>query len=271
MKKLKKLLVISGVGLFLMSVAALAGVKLSSTAWFCLCCHETSNIAATWRKSKHGPVNSKESTCIQCHSRPGLLGFLQSQVETTFAHLEFFDKTFPSSLSTPNCQAYLAQPAPALLRPPLPPTTCEPVSCTQSGCHQIEDIDNHARPDRLIALNHVKHIQVMEKIGTISECMPCHRDVAHGEGSFLPNMKSSCFLCHKERDIAAANCTLCHSTHPKVQLTNGKATTLPELHKAAKIPCTKCHLDICEATKAACDKCHKGKGYENLVVYQGRK
>ncbi|MEW6379652.1 MAG: NapC/NirT family cytochrome c [bacterium] len=210
MRKLKKLLIIAGSGISLMSVMTVVGIKISSTAWFCLRCHETSNIAATWRKSKHSPVNSQGSACIHCHARPGFLGFLQSQVETAFTHLEFLDPTFPSfpsSLSARNCQANLVQPEPTAIQP----TICEPVSCTQSGCHQIEDIDNHARPDRLITLNHVKHIQVMEKIGTISKCMPCHRDVAHGEGSFLPNMKSSCFLCHKERDIAAANCTLCHS------------------------------------------------------------
>ncbi len=250
---MKKILTLSFICLIVFGFLLLAGFKIFKTSWFCLQCHEKSNIAENWKKSKHGPSNPEMNNCIHCHSRPGFIGLLQSQVGKFFSHLTVFD-FLDSFLSTENQK----------LRP------SKSVTCVQEGCHQMDLLDRSLR--RQISLSHSVHVKIMEEIGTRSKCMPCHIDIAHGEFKFLPDMKSTCFLCHSEQDTQSSNCDLCHKTHPGVQL-KGRDTSLFELHnttnKKTKISCLECHLDHCKASKANCEKCHAGKNYGDLIEYQG--
>jgi|GEM_PF-1887629 len=246
MRTMRKLLIFAATSFCLMSIVALIGMKISSTTWFCLRCHETSNIAATWRKSKHSQSNSQPTACMLCHSRPGSVGFLQGQIETIFSHLMKFDTRLPSFLSEGNCESNLTQSQSRVAEAAELAKTATPVApltCTRSGCHNIDRIDNHSQQQglsRTIALDHVRHIQIMKKIGTISPCMPCHRDVAHSQGSFRPTMKRSCFLCHKEQNIASTNCSLCH--HANLPKGEGKGEENPHsgffLNKASNFRLT---------------------------------
>jgi hypothetical protein len=248
----KKIVMVISLGLLLFSMMALLGTLIGRTTWFCLRCHELSNTGDASVRSKHNPMNPEGSNCTQCHSRPGgLIGVLHSQVDMVFSHLMAFDRNFSSTSG----KSYLSD-------------SRSPVICINEGCHQVEEMDKSDPKDQIVAISHFRHIQVMKQIGTRSKCLPCHTEIAHGEDSYLPNMKRNCFLCHRKVNIAASNCALCHPAHPEIQL-RGKRKTLFGLHKVTMISCTECHIESCKATRASCEKCHQGKKYGDLVVFRG--
>ncbi|MGA1876298.1 MAG: hypothetical protein ACMUIA_11890 [bacterium] len=248
---MKKKVAVIGSGLILFMTMALSGTMIGRTTWFCLRCHEISPPDDVSTGLRHNPMNPEAGTCRQCHFRPGFIGILHSQVDMVFSHLMAFDRNFSS---TPG-KSY-------------PSDSSLPVTCIHEGCHQVEAMDKSDPKDQIVSMSHLRHIQVMKHIGTRSKCLPCHTEIAHGEDSYLPNMKRNCFLCHRNVDIAASNCALCHPAHPQVQL-KGKRKTLFGLHKGTEISCTACHIDRCKATRASCETCHLGKKYGDLVVFQG--
>lgn len=239
----KKKLVIIAIGVILFGVIAFAGIELTCTSWFCLRCHEMQELGESWKLSKHGPNNPDMNNCMKCHAQPGALGFVKAKVSGLFSLVYHLTGQYHLEAT-------------------------QPVVCVRGGCHQIDDLDRADRPNKTITMNHAIHIKVMKEIGTRSQCMPCHRDIAHGEQTFLPDMKSVCFLCHTEKGIGADNCALCHPTHPQVSLQSGE--TIMELHPSDQVSCTDCHADACAATKATCEACHEGDNYGEQVVYQGK-
>ncbi|MEW5817414.1 MAG: NapC/NirT family cytochrome c [Spirochaetota bacterium] len=237
-----KKLTLVAVGVVLFGAIAFAGIELTCTSWFCLSCHEMKELGAAWKLSKHGPDNPEMHNCMKCHSQPGLLGLLKAKIAGLFSLVYHLTGDYHLEAT-------------------------QPVVCVRSECHHIEDLDRATRPDQTVTLSHAKHIKVMKSIGTRYQCMPCHRDIAHGEQKFLPDMKTSCFLCHTNQDIAASNCALCHPKHPAVRLTDDE-TPILEYHQDVK--CVECHTEACKATKATCDTCHEGENYGDRVVYKGK-
>lgn len=239
----KKKLTIIAIGVVLFGIIAFAGIELTCTSWFCLRCHEMRELGDSWKLSKHGPDNPEMNNCMKCHAQPGFIGFMKAKIGGLF------------SLAYKDTGGYHLE-------------ATQPVVCVRDGCHQIEDLDRATRPDKTVTMNHGIHIKVMKEVGTRYQCMPCHRDIAHGDETFLPDMKSICFLCHTDRSIGAENCSLCHAVHPKVDLDDGSA--LMDVHEEVEISCVDCHEDACKATKATCDNCHDGDSYGDMVIYKGK-
>ncbi|MGA1876015.1 MAG: NapC/NirT family cytochrome c [bacterium] len=240
----KKKLIIIIVGIVLFGVIAFAGIELTCTSWFCLRCHEMEELGASWKLSKHGPDNPKMNNCMKCHAQPGFLGFVKAKISGLFSLVYHLSGDYHLEAT-------------------------QPVVCIREGCHQLEDLDRASRPDKTVAMDHGIHIKVMKEVGTRYQCMPCHRDIAHGDETFLPDMKSVCFLCHTDKSIGADNCALCHPTHPKVGL-EGEDADLMELHQDSGTSCVECHTEACKATKATCDSCHEGDNYGDMVIYKGK-
>jgi len=240
----KTKLILIGVGVVFFGVIAFAGIELTCTSWFCLSCHEMQELGASWKISKHGPDNPEMNNCMKCHAKPGFLGFIKAKVSGLFSLVYHLSGNYHLEAT-------------------------QPVVCLRNGCHQLEDLDRASR-DQTITLNHAKHLKVMNEIGTRTNCIPCHRDIAHGEETFLPDMKKICFVCHTDRSIGSENCSLCHPTHPKVNLQDYEETIL-DLHQEAEISCVECHTDACKASKATCDECHEGDDYGELIIYKGKK
>ncbi len=233
------------IGLMLCGVIAARGIIFTSNPRFCGSCHEMQELWATWNFSKHGPYNPNNPdihNCLKCHAKPGVIGSLSAKINRLFSIAYHFSGN------------YLIE-------------ATHKVACIQGGCHQMEDMDRAFRPDRTVRLNHANHLKVMKEIGTRYQCMPCHRNIAHGEEKYRPNMKADCItLCHTDRDISSINCVLCHATHPSIAL-KGKESALLELHKDAEITCIGCHREKDKAMKAGCGDCHEDKNYRDLVVY----
>ncbi|MEW5804272.1 MAG: NapC/NirT family cytochrome c [bacterium] len=249
MTSLAKKLTLAVAGLLLSGVVTVGGIDLTCSSWFCITCHEMKELGNNWRFSKHGPYNPNNPemhNCLKCHAQPGLVGLLKAKVSGLF------------SLSYHLGGNYHVE-------------ATQPVVCIRGGCHQLEDLDRANRPNRTVALNHSQHVKVMQKVGTRSHCMPCHRNIAHGEDSYLPNMRKDCFLtCHTAEGITSSKCTSCHPVHPDVRL-EGRSTPLLALHKDANVTCLECHAGLCKASENTCDECHAGNDYGNLITFLAKK
>lgn len=241
---LKKKLAIVAAGLALFGVMTVGGMELSCSSWFCISCHEMKELGNNWEFSKHGPYNAnnpKMYNCLKCHAQPGVTGLLKAKVSGLFSVVYHLGRNYHLEAT-------------------------QPVVCIREGCHQLEDLDRADRPDQVVSFNHAKHIKVMEKIGARSQCMPCHRKIAHGENTYLPDMKKDCLAtCHANERITASKCNSCHANHPDIQL-KGKDVSLFELHKDADVSCTDCHIGLCKATARTCDGCHEGDNYGSLII-----
>lgn len=244
-----KKLTITAIGLLLFGAITVGGMELTCSSWFCISCHEMKELGSSWQFSKHGPYNPDNPqmhNCLKCHAQPGVIGFLKAKVSGIFSLVYHLGGNYHIEAT-------------------------QPVVCIRDGCHQLKDLDRADRPNRVVTLNHAKHIKVMEKVGTRYQCMPCHRTIAHGEDGHLPDMKKDCLVtCHTDQGISALKCTSCHTNHPDVRV-KGQDASLLELHKDSTVSCTECHRGLCKATENTCDGCHKGNGYGSLIILHEKK
>lgn len=242
---IKRLLLVIVVVLVVASLA-FAGIEFTCTPWFCNRCHEMNEYYDSWLLCNHGPEKGRNmENCMKCHIRPGFLNFLKAKVNGVFSllfHLAGYH----------HVEATL------------------PVICLREGCHNIETIDTHERTKdvtKTVTLDHKKHIELNEKIGTRYKCMPCHKNVAHGrQQKFMPDMRDTCFICHADTDIRFNNCTACHPKHPKIK---GDVEEIYEIHAEENIGCEECHIDSHKANEISCLNCHDEdiiKGIEFKII-----
>jgi cytochrome c nitrite reductase small subunit len=227
----------------LLGVTFYTGIELTCTPWFCTSCHEMKTLGDSWKLSKHGPSNPKTHNCMKCHAQPGAVGFVKAKINGLFSLVYHFSGNYHIEAT-------------------------QPVVCLRGGCHQMEEMDRAFRPDQTAKLNHANHINVMKKIGTRHQCMPCHRNIAHGQETYLPDMKKDCFVCHTDnyQEICSTNCNSCHSaSHQKVRLA-GQELPLLDLHNDAEVSCTECHEETQAAMKASCEGCHEDENYESEIT-----
>ena len=236
-------------GLAVVGVIAFAGLEITCSSWFCTSCHEMEGLGDNWKYSRHGPSNPKMSNCMKCHAQPGFIGLMKAKINGAFSLVYHLSGNYHLEAT-------------------------QPVVCLQGGCHLLEDLDRANRPHQVVALNHAAHIEVMKKIGTRYQCMPCHRHIAHGKGKYLPDMKADCLrTCHTDRPIVSSNCALCHLTHPDIRLKAeeafpGEEISLMALHKDPEVSCLECHVGLSKTTQGSCQGCHGGKNYDPLVISQ---
>jgi len=240
---LVKKLVLILVGLLVFGMITIGGIELTCSSWFCISCHEMKELGDSWKFSKHGPYNAnnpKMHDCMKCHSQPGIVGFLKAKISGLFSLVYHLSNNYHIEAT-------------------------QPVVCIREGCHQLEELDRvDLRSDRVVGMNHRKHIKVMEKVGTRSLCMPCHRRIAHGYDNYMPDMKKDCLAtCHIDEDIKASRCSFCHQSHLEIRL-KGKEASLLDLH--GETSCVECHEGLCRATGNTCEQCHEGEGYGSLII-----
>jgi len=72
-KKLKWVIVISGILLIFFAVAA---VEVTSQPRFCYSCHEMGPLYEAWQDSFH-----KDIACLKCHAEPGVSGLIRTKAK----------------------------------------------------------------------------------------------------------------------------------------------------------------------------------------------
>lgn len=238
------------------------GVQLVTTQpGFCNSCHEMNFYYTSWQNSTHGP----KAVCFNCHSEPGLQGFVGEKVRGAGQVVAHFSGNYPVPIQiitrVKNDQCLVCHPEARNI-------TDKTIEAKHS-LHMDKSVLCAECHNRLV------HNQSGQpRVMTISQCDSCHK--AHKNFKLLgvhatlncekchPGDKYSgtnpnCESCHKitANHIAGivSHCDKCHSTggwkpatfdHSNFQLT-GK-------HQVLK--CDQCHHGIYSGTVSGCVNCH---------------
>ena len=216
------------VGVVIIGALALGGLALPLTDHpkFCASCHNIRPSYDTWVASSH-----KDVTCVECHVRPGLAGFIEDKAWT--GTKDVLITLFGTPTDAHNLQ-----------------TTVHSEICL--NCHQailrvsevaVRDLPPPVKEVGLV-MSHRKHMEAFGKRGKGEGCTTCHSQVVHGKPIkgypiVLPrgHVKADdhpYYPDHPEgsrlREAALADCYRCH---------DGKSTYEG---KVLSQKCETCHL-----------------------------
>ncbi len=207
--------------------AVLGGVALPLTDHprFCASCHTIAPSYESWTKSSH-----KEVTCVACHVRPGLEGWLHDKALAGTKDVAIY--LFGHPADPHNLQAAVSS------------EVC--LSCHRHILRVSEVAPRDLPPpvkDVGLIMSHRKHMEAFAKRGQGEGCTTCHARVVHGqpikgypivlprghvsadshpyypdhpEGSKLRSSAlNDCFRCHDgkaeyEHKVLSRKCNTCH-------------------------------------------------------------
>lgn len=224
MSRKPKALIIGAIiaGAFLLGGIA---VPLTSAPKFCATCHTIRPSYESWAMSSH-----KDVTCVDCHVRPGLGGFIEDKA------LAGTKDVLITLFGTPD--------APHDLHATVHNEVC--LDCHRAILRVSEvaarDLPSPVKEVGLI-MSHRMHMEAFDKRGKGEGCTTCHSQVVHGqpikgypiviprghvdadskphypdypEGSRLRKAAlADCFRCHDNKttyqgEIVSQKCDLCH-------------------------------------------------------------
>ncbi len=207
------------------AVAGAVAVPLTNHPEFCASCHTIRPSVDSWKMSSH-----KEVTCVDCHVRPGLTGFIEDKVLAGLGDVAI--TWFGTPTEPHNLQAHVA-------------------SSVCIGCHRavlrVSEVSTRDLPPPVnntgLIMSHRKHMQAFENRKKGEGCTTCHSQVVHGkpvkgypiviprghvqldmdphypdypEGSVLWNASlADCVRCHDgnatyEGKVLSKKCETCH-------------------------------------------------------------
>ena len=148
--------------LLVLALGGAAAIPLTNQPTFCASCHTIKPAYDSWTRSSH-----KDVTCVDCHVRPGISGFLHDKV---YAGLEDVAITFFGTPTEPHdlqSQVY---------------------SSVCLGCHRailrVSEVPTRDLPapvkDVGLIMDHREHMAAFEKRGQGEGCTTCHSRVVHG-------------------------------------------------------------------------------------------
>ena len=148
--------------LLVLALGGAAAIPLTDQPTFCASCHTIKPSYDSWTRSSH-----KDVTCVDCHVRPGLSGFMQDKV---FAGLEDVAITFFGTPTEPhNLQSHV-------------------YSSVCLGCHRailrVTEVSTRDLPTPVkevgLIMDHREHMEAFTKRGQGEGCTTCHSRVVHG-------------------------------------------------------------------------------------------
>jgi cytochrome c nitrite reductase small subunit len=159
----------SGQSKVVLTVAILVGalllggvaIPLTNHPTFCASCHNIRPSHDTWLASTHKTV-----TCVDCHVRPGVNGFLHDKVYAGLKDVAIYVFATPTEAHN--------------LEGPVATQVCY-------GCHQailrVSEIATRDLPLPVkevgLMMSHRKHMEAFEKRGQGEGCTTCHSRVVH--------------------------------------------------------------------------------------------
>lgn len=158
----KGLILLAGVFLVIVLGGAVA-IPLTNEPTFCASCHTIKPAYESWTQSSH-----KQVTCVDCHVRPGLSGFIHDKV---IAGLEDVAITLFGTPTEPhNLESHVYS------------SVC--ISCHRAILRVTEvsprDLPLPVKEVGLI-MDHRQHMKAFEKRDKGEGCTTCHSRVVHGQ------------------------------------------------------------------------------------------
>jgi cytochrome c nitrite reductase small subunit len=155
-------LILIGVLLAALALGGAVAIPLTNHPSFCAGCHTIRPSYDSWKQSSH-----KEVTCVDCHVRPGLSGFIQDKV---LAGLGDVAITFFGTPTEPhNLEAHVD-------------------SSMCLGCHRailrVTEVSSRDLPPPVkevgLIMSHREHMKAFEERSRGEGCTTCHARVVHG-------------------------------------------------------------------------------------------
>jgi cytochrome c nitrite reductase small subunit len=148
--------------LLVLALGGAVAIPLTNQPTFCASCHTIKPSYDSWTRSSH-----KDVTCVDCHVRPGVSGFIQDKV---YAGIKDVAITL---LGTPT-ESYDLQ------------SHVDSSVCL--GCHRailrVTEVSSRDLPSPVkevgLIMNHREHMAAFEKRGQGEGCTTCHSRVVHG-------------------------------------------------------------------------------------------
>ena len=183
----KIIIVVGAIGVF-----AFVAIKLTSTSYFCNCCHIMNPYYDNWETSTHSEV-----TCTKCHLEPGVAGLLKGKISGMAQAINFIVGRVGTK----------------------PNGVVADSSCLRSHCHNIEELESKNLYYGMAMFTHKGHISKVVN-GIKIACGTCH---SHFEGNEHFSIdKNVCFTCHFLRGKEGASkhvqteCLDCHEIPDKI-------------------------------------------------------
>lgn len=148
--------------LLVLALGGAAALPLTNHPSFCASCHTIKPAYDSWLRSSH-----KDVTCVDCHVRPGLSGFIHDKI---FAGLEDVAITFLGTPTEPhNLESHVYS------------SVC--ISCHRAIL-RVTEVSSRDLPPPVkevgLIMSHRKHMEAFEKRGKGEGCTTCHGRIAHG-------------------------------------------------------------------------------------------
>ena len=148
--------------LLVLALGGAATIPLTDQPTFCASCHTIKPSYDSWTRSSH-----KDVTCVDCHVRPGISGFIQDKV---YAGIKDVAITFFGTPTEPHdLQSHV-------------------YSSVCLGCHRailrVTEVSSRDLPSPVkevgLIMDHREHMAAFEKRGQGEGCTTCHSRVVHG-------------------------------------------------------------------------------------------
>ena len=148
--------------LLVLALGGAAAIPLTDQPTFCASCHTIKPSYDSWTRSSH-----KDVTCVDCHVRPGISGFIQDKV---YAGIKDVAITFFGTPTEPHdLQSHV-------------------YSSVCLGCHRailrVTEVSSRDLPSPVkevgLIMDHREHMAAFEKRGQGEGCTTCHSRVVHG-------------------------------------------------------------------------------------------
>lgn len=284
-KHLLLITLLSSVSLVVFAYVNIHILHMTSEPEFCVMCHPAEGYGPlaevdSWKHSAHAEAGV---SCLDCHGRPGVDGYIMAKMGG------LKDLYMQFTISKEHKLEILSNPDADLV----PEETC--LYCHSDEINK-EYRENHPYPIKLVEMrlsdtvvnpefrqrkglpdimtdtavggthfDHALHTEDLEL-----SCNDCHFGVVHREQSKTDRM-NMCVECHADSEEAPqlADCTVCHET--QVAMNEGKGAHGIEgeasLMFAEGLDCQSCHTGIDEGlfrpTASSCLDCHE-EGYDEV-------
>ena len=151
-RKLKKILLLSSLGVILLIGVTIEAMHFTSQPTFCLNCHEMESQVTSWSTGPH-----KDVTCIKCHSTPGTIGYVKVKANALSQVYLHVTNQIPEEMEA----------------------DVDPVACI--ACHTGSNEYPKAKNIKLLSgtlAPAFPHAQILQEN---TSCLECHELVGHGQ------------------------------------------------------------------------------------------
>ncbi len=267
-------------------------LHMTSEPEFCAMCHPAQGVGPlaevdSWEHSGHSEAGV---SCLDCHGRPGVLGYLKAKIgglKDTYMQLTISKEEKLKVLSNPKSE--LVPPEQCLFchsdkgneeyrkqqKLPMQVVRMRMLDTVKNPEFRIRKGLPDIMKDTFVGGIHFNHSFHIESFGFV--CRDCHFGVVHNPMTKTDRM-NFCLMCHAENKDTSApqlkDCTVCHEAQNNMNHGTGAKGVTGEASVMiqAGIGCQDCHTGVTRGafrpTSSTCLGCHDNSYKEVFSTWE---